>query len=147
MIAVDTNILVYAHRADSPFHLVAFACVRNLAEGTHSWAIPWPCIHEFYAVATHRKIYDPPSTSQQAISQINAWFASKSLVMLGESALYWETLKPQLEAGKVVGPQAHDARIAALCIEHQVREFWSADRDFSRYPLLKTTNPLVKVAR
>ncbi len=64
--------------------------------------------------------------------------------MLGETASYWETLKPQLGAGKVVGPQVHDARIAALCLQHGVKEFWSADRDFSRYSLLKTVNPLVK---
>lgn len=143
MIALDTNILVYAHREDSPFHSAAYDCIRGLAENAHSWAIPWPCLHEFYAITTHRKIYDPPSTARQAIGQINAWLASKSLVLLSESASYWETLRPQLEAGKVVGPQVHDARIAALCLEHGVKEFWSADRDFSRYPLLKTVNPLV----
>lgn len=143
MIAVDTNILVYAHREDSPFHQVALACVRGLAEDLQSWAIPWPCIHEFYAIATHPRIYAPPSTNQQAIRQINAWLASKSLVLLGETPAYWETLRQQLQAGKVIGPQVHDARIAALCLEHGVKEFWSADRDFSRYPLLRTANPLV----
>ncbi len=144
MIAVDTNILVYAHREDSPFHQTAKSCVRGLAENARSWAIPWPCIHEFYAITTHPRIYAPPSTRQQAIRQLSAWFASTSLVMLGETATYWETLKVHLEAGKVIGPQVHDARIAALCIMHGVREFWSADRDFSRYPLLTTANPLIQ---
>jgi uncharacterized protein len=143
LIAVDTNILVYAHREDSLFHVAAMTCVRGLAEGVQSWAIPWPCVHEFYAITTHRKIYDPPSSCQQAVGQIDAWFASKSLVMLGESSSYWEALKLQLTTGKVVGPQVHDARIATLCIQHGVSEFWSADRDFSRYPLLRTVNPLI----
>ena len=143
MIAVDTNILVYAHREDSPFFQAANACVRGLAENLQSWGIPWPCIHEFYAIATHPRIYSPPSTNKEAIKQISAWFASKSLVMLGETESYWETLKPQLEAGKVIGPQVHDARIAAICLHHGVQAFWSADRDFSRYPLLKSANPLI----
>jgi uncharacterized protein len=144
LIAVDTNILVYAHREDSPFHQAAKSCVRNLAENARSWAIPWPCVHEFYAITTHPRIYAPPSTRQQAIRQLNAWFSSRSLVMLSETTSYWATLEAQLVAGKVIGPQVHDARIAAICILHGVKEFWSADRDFSRYPLLKITNPLIQ---
>ena len=61
MIAVDTNILVYAHRADSPWHGRAAELVRGLAEGPDTWAIPWPCIHEFLSIVTHPKIYKPPS--------------------------------------------------------------------------------------
>jgi predicted nucleic acid-binding protein len=53
MIAVDTNILVYAHREDAPFHQSAAQRVAALAEGRTAWAIPWPCIHEFLAIVTH----------------------------------------------------------------------------------------------
>ncbi len=143
MIALDTNILVYAHREDSQFHLAAKTCVEALAQGAQAWAIPWPCVHEFYSITTHPSIYSPPSTSAQAIKQIDAWLSSPTLVMLGETESYWQTLKLQLQTSKVAGPQVHDARIAAICIEHAVKEFWSADRDFSRYPLLKSFNPLI----
>ena len=51
MIAVDTNILVYAHREDSEFHTAALAALTDLAENHHRWAIPWPCIHEFLAIS------------------------------------------------------------------------------------------------
>jgi uncharacterized protein len=47
VIAVDTNLLVYAHREDSPLHGVALARIEALAEGCGTWAIPWPCLHEF----------------------------------------------------------------------------------------------------
>ena len=33
MIALDTNILVYAHREDSEWHQQAVRCVSELAEG------------------------------------------------------------------------------------------------------------------
>jgi predicted nucleic acid-binding protein len=36
-----------------------------------------------------------------------------------------------------------DTRIAALCLAHGVRELWTADRDFTRYPSLKIRNPLI----
>jgi hypothetical protein len=52
-------------------------------------------------------------------------------------------LRTVLEASRVAGPQVHDARIAALCIEHGVRELWSADRDFGRFRGLAVLNPLV----
>jgi predicted nucleic acid-binding protein len=81
VIAVDTNILVYAHREDSPFHATAFQCVA---------------------------------------------------------------LRALLVAGRVAGPLVHDARVAALCRQHGVRELWSADRDFGRFAGFPVVNPLVR---
>ncbi|WP_163508968.1 type II toxin-antitoxin system VapC family toxin [Fodinicola acaciae] len=144
MIAVDTNILVYAHRCDSDFHAAAADLVKSLAEGRSGWAIPWPCVHEFFAIATHPKIYDPPSTRDQAIDQLDAWLAAPTLTLLAEPAGYWKQLKALLANGKVVGPMVHDARIAALCAAHGVRELWSADRDFGRFSTaVAVRNPLV----
>ena len=143
MIAVDTNILVYAHRRDSVWHERAATCVRNLAEGTASWALPWPCLHEFFSIVTHERIYSPPTTPSKAIAQISAWLESPQLVLLSESAAYWDVLSRLLERGKVLGRRVHDGRIAALCIQHGVRELLSADRDFSRFGDLKTRNPLI----
>lgn len=142
MIAVDTNVLVYAHRRDSDFHEAAADAVRSLAQARSSWAIPWPCLHEFYAIATHPRIYSPPSTPEQAVAQIDAWLASPSLTVLGEPSDHWSRLSALVVDGKVAGPMVHDARIAALCLGHGVRELWSADRDFSRFPELGVRNPL-----
>lgn len=143
MIAVDTNILVYAHRRDAEFHDAAAAAVKELAEARSSWAIPWPCLHEFYAIATHPRIYAPPSTPEQAAAQIDVWLTSPSLTVLGEPAGHWDRLKPLLLNGKVAGPMVHDARIAALCLGHGVRQLWSADHDFGRFAALRTHNPLL----
>jgi hypothetical protein len=143
VIAVDTNILVYAHREDSAFHQAAFQCVAELAQGLASWAIPWPCLHEFIAVATHPRIYDPPTPSARAIDQVEAWIGSPTLVLLSETASHWKTLSELLTKGRIVGPQVHDARIAALCRQHGVRALWSADRDFSRFAGINVVNPLI----
>lgn len=143
MIAVDTNILVYAHRRDSPFHEPAATAVRQLAELPAAWAIPWPCLHEFYSTVTHPRIYDPASSPSEALTQIDAWLGSPSLVLLREGATYWSTLRDLLHAAKVQGAMVHDARIAALCQVHGVRTLWSADRDFGRFPRLAVENPLV----
>ena len=142
MIAVDTNLLVYAHRADSEWCDRAAASIRELAEGRAPWAIPWPCIHEFLSVATHPRIWDPPTPTEAALDQVDAWLESPSLVLLAEGPEHWAELRALLEAGRIAGPRVHDARIAALCLAHGVRELWTADRDFSRFPSLATSNPL-----
>ena len=143
MIAVDTNILIYAHRAESPFFNKASNHIRRLAHGQSDWAIPWPCLHEFLAVATHRRIYDPPTPIEVALNQVEDWLAAPNLALLAESDRHWNDLRFSIEAGRVTGPRIHDARIVAICIEHGVKEFWTADRDFSRFPGLNTVNPLV----
>jgi toxin-antitoxin system PIN domain toxin len=142
MVAVDTNLLVYAHRADSAWHELADRTVAALAEGGASWAIPWPCLYEFYAIVTHPKIYKPPTPVADALIQIDRWLESPTLVLLHEGDGFWETLRPLVDHSMVQGGAVHDARIAALCLRHGVKRLLSADRDFSRFPELRTDNPL-----
>ncbi len=146
MIALDTQLLVYAHRKDSEWHAPAALAVRQLAESAKPWAIPWPCLHEFLAVATHPRIYRPPSSPAAAAAQVAAWLESPGLVLLTETDGHWAMLERLLAAARVQGPRVHDARVAALCLEHGVSELWSADRDFSRFADLKVCNPLVRPA-
>ncbi len=143
MIALDTNLLLYAHREDSPFHRRAKAVVEALRQQAAPWAIPWPCLHEFIAIATHPRIYKPASSLLQALGFVEAVLASPQLELLAESPGYFEKLRTIATAAKLRGPRIHDARIAALCLHHGVSELWSADRDFSLFPQLKLRNPLV----
>lgn len=142
MIAVDTNLLVYAHREDSGWHDAAFARLEELATGPAAWALPWPCIHEFLAIVTHPQIYNPPTPLDLALDQVAAWLESPNLVLLAETAGYWDRLPGLVAAAQVSCAQIHDARVAALCLHHAIDELWTADRDFSRFPELKTRNPL-----
>jgi hypothetical protein len=142
VIAIDSNILVYSVREDSPWHKAALAVVRRLAEGPAPWAIPWPCIHEFLAVVTHPRIYRPPTALEKAMLQAEYWMESPTLRLLGEGPGYWQHLKTLLAAGKGAGPLVHDARVAAICRAGGVGELWSADRDYSRFHGIAVRNPL-----
>ena len=142
MIAFDTNILVYAHRKESTFHARARDCVRDAAEGSEAWAIPWPCLHEFLAIVTNPRIFKTPTPTPTAVAQIDAWLASPTLRLLAEDAGYLEILRRVLAEGRVAGAKIHDARVAALALFHGVRELYTADRDFSRFPSLTTRSPL-----
>ena len=112
MIAVDTNLLVYAHRRDSTWHATPRDAVAGLAEGRGTWAIPWPCLHEFLAIVTHPRIYRPPTPLVTAIDHVGAWLESPSLVTLAENDTYWAALADCLSTGRTAGAQVHDARRA-----------------------------------
>lgn len=144
MIAVDTNILVYAHREDSAWHQPACERVTELAEGGSPWALPWQCVHEFLAVVTHPRIFRPPTPLKQAILQLESWFDSPTIQLIGELQGYWIPLKALLEEGKIAGPMIHDARIVAICRQHGVKTLWSADRNLSRLSGVTIINPLLE---
>lgn len=143
VIAVDTNILVYAHRTDSPFHETARTAIQTLSAKSRPWVIPWPCAHEFFAIVTHRRIYRIPTPPETAITQLRALESVSNLSFIAESDGYLTHLESLAIAAKSLGGAIHDARIAAICLSNGVDELWSADRDFSRFPSLTVRNPLI----
>jgi toxin-antitoxin system PIN domain toxin len=143
LIAIDSNILVYAHRTDSSFHEPAEACLLTRLEASLPWAIPWPCVYEFLGVVSHPRIYAPPTPLAVALDQVAAWLTAPNVVLLAEASGHWPALRTVLDQSQVIGPQVHDAKIAALCLRHGVKELWTADRDFGRFRGLKVVNPLL----
>lgn len=144
MIAVDTNILVYAHREDSSFHKAAFPKIKELAESTQDWSIPWPCVYEFLAIVTHSRIYKKPTPLKIALEQVQAWSDSPTLYLLGDPQKEkWKNFQTLFLKTNLSGAKIHDAKIAVICLHHEVDVFWTADRDFSRLPWLKIQNPLM----
>ncbi len=144
MIAVDTNILVYASRTEYSFHKEAHRALTDLAAGHVAWTIPWPCAHEFLGVVTNTKIHRPPTPHQQALQLLTNCAEFRTFRFIGEGDGYLQILQGLLETSKASGGMIHDAKIAAICLHHGVSELWTADRDFSRFPKLKTRNPLVR---
>lgn len=114
MIAVDTNILVHAHRGDSPWHAAAHAAIAAQAESGEPWAIPYHCLVEFVSVVTRARAFGRPSTLEEALAQVDEWLRAPALVLLTERPESW----------------AH------------LRELWTADRDYSRFKRLRVRNPL-----
>src|SRR3974377_524562 len=107
MIAVDTNLLVYAHREESEFHATARESIEALRHGPATWGIPWPCIHEFIAIVTHLGIYKPASTLAPAFGFADARRASPQLQLLAESPGYFEKLRALCLAARLKGPRIH----------------------------------------
>ncbi|WP_425310583.1 TA system VapC family ribonuclease toxin [Ammonicoccus fulvus] len=142
MIAVDTNLLVYAHREDSPHHEPALRVLTDLIAGPRQVGIPWPCLHEFLAVTTHPRIYDPPTRMSTALAAVTSLADVPAVHLLAEGPDHLQVLTRLLASERVTGPRIHDARVAAICLSAGVEALWSADRDFSWFPQLTVVNPL-----
>lgn len=138
MIAVDTNILVYAHRSEFRQHEAALATLTALADGSELWGIPAACLSEFLRVTTHPAVLKPPSTGDDAARSLEALLAAPSVRLLlpGErhAALLFELVRKH----RVTGNLAFDVQIVATCLEHGVREILTEDRDFQRFGEITT---------
>lgn len=137
MRSVDSNVLVSAYAADSPRHDLSAAFMDALAASGAPWALTWPCIHEFYGTVTRRTRFPLAPGPRAALDQIQEWLSSPTLTLLSESRDHWTTLSRLLRVGDVTGAMVHDAKIAAICLDHGVDEFVTFDRDFSKFPELK----------
>ncbi|HEY8210462.1 MAG TPA: TA system VapC family ribonuclease toxin [Myxococcaceae bacterium] len=141
MIALDTNILVYARRSELPHHGKARALLAELAEGDSPWALPWPCVYEFLKTVTHSRVFLRPTPLEDAVDDLESLLDSPSLAMLGQGPGHRQHLRRMVIGGAAVGSTVHDAHIAALALEHGVTELLTADRDFARFPGLRVRNP------
>jgi toxin-antitoxin system PIN domain toxin len=139
VIAVDTNILVYAHREELPQHRRARARLVELAEGSARWAIPVFCLGEFLRVMTHPRLFDPAFDVVEACEALGRVLASPSLVVLTPGDRFWPLLSRATHDAHAIGNLVFDAQIVALCRETGVSTLLTEDRDFDRFPGFPTT--------
>ncbi len=133
MIAVDTNILVYAHREELPQHVAARRRLVELAEGHALWGIPVFCLGEFVRVITHPRLFAAPHSADEAGQAVERLAASPSLRILYPGARFLPLFVAAVREAGTTGNLVFDAMIAALCREAGVRALLTADRDFARF--------------
>jgi len=137
VIAVDTNVLVFAHREELPLHAAARARLTELAEGAARWAIPVFCLGEFLRVVSHPRLFDPPYRAGEAAEALARVLESPSLQILHTGPRYPALLLDLLRRTGATGNLVFDAQIAALCLESGVTTLLTDDRDFDRFPGLR----------
>lgn len=142
MIAVDTNLLVYADRSDLPQHARARAVLEELFHGTEPCGIPVFCLTEYVRVVTHPRLFLAPTRLDDALDNTAALLESPSCILLLPGERFADLFRRSSREADARGNLVFDAAIAALCLEHRVAELWTADRDFSRFPGLRLRNPL-----
>lgn len=137
MIAVDTNILLYADREETPQHRAALRAIRRPAEGSEAWAMPIQCIGEFLRVVSHDRVFQPPTPIGETLASIESLLASPAARLLMPGDRYLQILRDVIARSGVRGNLVFDAQIAAVCLEHGATTLLTEDRDFTRFPGIK----------
>lgn len=133
----DVNVLVYAHREESPEHLRYARWLTALATGQEPFALSESVMEGFLRIVTNRKLFKPPSTTDQAMMFLKALLASPRCIRLRPGIRHWDIFTQLCVAHSLRGVMISDASHAALAIEYGC-EWLSADTGFARFaPLLR----------
>ncbi len=143
MIALDTNLLVYAHRAGTPEHAAAQAAILRAVKHPAGWGIALPCLAEFWAVVTHPSCPGGPSDHDQAKLFMDRLLEDGGGRVWAAGTGFAHLLLQQAVDSRVVGSRIFDLQIGLVAYENGAREIWTNDRQFVPLPGLKVVNPLV----
>jgi len=129
---VDANVLLYAYHPRAAQHERCRAWVEAEFSSGAAVRIPWATILAFLRIATNPRVFERPLTIAEAEAAVSSWLVLPSVSPVDPGERYWDILR---------GPLVTDAALAALAIEHGAT-LCTTDRDFARFPGLRTLNPL-----
>ena len=141
MLGLDTNVLVYAHRAELPEFGVARRLISDLLSGKEKVGFTHTVLHEFIATVTSAGKFSRPSTMTEALAQIDYWLAAPNASVINATLDHFETLSELTKSGDFNGQKIYDAQIAAICIGNKVSEFLTNDAGFEKFTQLRIRNP------
>jgi uncharacterized protein len=141
MIAVDTNLLIYAHRSGLPEHRRAQRAVEKACANAKGWAIPAFCMTEFWSVVTHPSGSPPPSQPEVARAFLAELCAAGAKILCPREG-FMERLTQMATGLKIQGPRIFDFQIALVSFEGGASEIWTHDRHFVSLPGLPARDPL-----
>jgi hypothetical protein len=141
MIAIDTNLLVYAHRARTPQHRRARTAIESAAAHPRGWGFAAVVLPEFWAVVTHPASEGRPSTPAEAAAFVRALTDAGAMVWLPGPG-FGERLLQTAADLEVSGPRIFDLQIALSAFEGGATDLWTHDAAFVTVPGLRVSNPL-----
>lgn len=141
MLLCDVNVLVYAHRSDAPNHEAYRDWLENVISGSAAYAVSDIVLSGFLRVVTHPRVFEPPSTLQEALTFAKQIYSQPNAVWLRPGKRHWSIFRELCETVDARGNLIPDAFLAALAIE--TGSVWiTTDRDYSRFPALRWRHPL-----
>jgi len=141
MLLPDVNVLVYAHRVDTPDHVAYRRWLEDVINGEQTYGIADIVLSGFLRIVTHPRIFDPPSEVAVALSFADQVRNQPNCVLITPGLRHWHIFSRLCQTAGVKGNLVSDAYLAALAIEAGC-EWVTTDRDFSRFPDLKWRHPL-----
>lgn len=141
MVLLDVNVLVYAHREDSPHHRQYLAWLETLINSDHAYGLTDLVLSGFLRVVTHPHVFNPPSNMAKALSFAKELRDQPNCTLINPGPRHWEIFCRLCKTAEIKGNLVPDAFLAAIAIESG-SEFVTADRDYHRFPGLRVRHPL-----
>ncbi|MDF0651439.1 MAG: type II toxin-antitoxin system VapC family toxin [Nitrospira sp.] len=141
MILIDANLLLYAYHSRSEQHEASRAWLESTLSGTELVRFAWLTIWAFLRISTNPRAFERPLTAAEAEAVVASWFSQPQVGILEPGDRHWDILQGLIRTGQTAGPLVMDAVLASIALEHGAI-LHTTDRDFSRFPGLKWTNPL-----
>lgn len=141
MILTDVNVLLYAFREDAPLHKQYRRWLLKQLSSHEAFGISELVLSGFVRVATHPRVFNPPTPVPAALEFANALRASPNAVVLTAGERHWSIFADLCSSANAKGNLVADAYHAALCIEHGC-EWATTDRDYARFKGLRWFHPL-----
>src|SRR5688500_5819512 len=117
MILMDVNVLVYAHREDVRDHLAYRDWVESVINGNTKYGFSELALRGFVRIVTHSKIFEAPSSLEQALVFANQIRSSDQAVRIAPGSKHWEFFLRCVEGIDATGNDVSDAYHAALALE------------------------------
>lgn len=143
MFVVDTNVLVHAADAGSPWHGPCAAALERWRREPGAWFITWSIAYEFVRVATHRAAMSRRWTARDAWRFVETLAMSPGFRVLVATQEHAGIAAAVLEeVPGVEGNFVHDVHIAVLMREHGIRRIYTRDLGFHRFPFVEPVDPV-----
>jgi uncharacterized protein len=137
----DVNVLIYAHRRESPEHAQYAEWLRRLATGPEPFALSELGASGFVRIVTNPKIWEEATTLDDALEFIDRLRHRANARVLTHGPASWDVFARLCRGTRAGGKLVADAYHAALAIEHGC-ELITADGDFARFAGLRYRHPL-----
>lgn len=141
MIALDTNLLVYAHRSAVAEHETARQAIIRARGFSDGWGFSLPVVSEFWSVVTHPTTRGRPSTPDEARRFLASLQAAGAEIWM-PGAGFAARLARMAADLSVAGPRIFDLQIALTAFEGGATQLWTADRRFVSVPGLPVVRAL-----
>ncbi len=141
MILPDVNVLVYAHRKDTPHHGEYERWLLEVVNGNEAFGLADQVLSGFIRVVTHPGVFRDPSPLETALEFSERLHDAPNRVEVIPGARHWEIFCRLCREAGVRGNLVPDAWFAALAIESG-SEWITTDRDYARFPGLRWRHPL-----
>jgi len=142
-LALDTNILIYAHFEQYPEHASSREFLKTLLTKPDTFYLGWQVYYEYLRLATHPRLHKIPLTSKRAAEDMKTYLNDPRCRILTETESHQKTIEEilkKLPSGR--GNFLHDCHYAALLKEHAIDTIVTADTDFKKFDFLKVINPI-----